>query len=887
MKKFLLIMIMNCFAWTAFAQFGSITGKVMDGETNEEMIGVTVIINGTSKGSITDLDGVFTISRVAPGSHELRISYVGYEEVKLDISVSADQTTDIGVVTLGTNVIGLKQVEVFAAISEDRATPIAVSSIKAEMIEERFAGLDLPDMVNNIPGVYAIQGAGGFGDQEVYIRGFDQTNVAFLVNGIPVNDMENGRMYWSNFAGLSDVTRRMEVQRGLGASRLAISSLGGTVNMITKPNEARKGGRLEHQIGNGTWNNRTRFSFHTGEGRNGWSISFQGSRFSTNSNLIGLPSNQQGGYVPGAFVDAWSYYLGIHKKVNNQHSFMFTAFGAPVNRGTAFNTFDDVYERAGTNYFNQATGYYNGDFFNARQNYAHKPQISLAHYWDIDKNTSLTTSAYISVADVYSTQFRKSEGGGLQYEVDAQGLYVDFDGMAAFNRAQTGASQNGNYGLLTVNNPGGQLDAPPITGYASQYFLEARHNDHFWYGVISTFNKKIDNWNITAGIDLRDYQAAHYATLFDAFGGDFVLDRDRRTYRDNNKLAPNNVIFEGDRFNYDYDGHVRWGAAFGQAEYTIGKFDVFSTVTLSSSQMWRTGHMWNANFPQNSLGESEKKRFNNYNLKFGGNYRITGRNSIYANLGHFTRAPFLTTAFQNPRYIDDYIGGITSESLYAAEMGYRYVSAKLRLNVNAYYTEWQNRAVKFQNIQDGVEYYYGTSNQDALHMGIEADVSWNILPTLEFTGYASFGDWRWKGVTDAVVTNNIDQTSTNITVYADDFPVGNAAQTTAGGGLHYTGVRDMYFGARVNHFDRLWVRFNPEDYPLPNLPAPARLPAYQVVDIYFGKYFRMGDIRGRFSGHINNVFDTEFVRWGSVFAGNIQKAYGFGRNYTLGLSFSF
>ncbi|MFO7877820.1 MAG: hypothetical protein R6U55_14690, partial [Desulfovermiculus sp.] len=60
---------------------------------------------------------------------------------------------------------------------------------------------------------------------KVAIVGVDSNNIGVLINGVPVNDMESGKVYWSNWAGLSDVTASMQVQRGLGASKLALSSL--------------------------------------------------------------------------------------------------------------------------------------------------------------------------------------------------------------------------------------------------------------------------------------------------------------------------------------------------------------------------------------------------------------------------------------------------------------------------------------------------------------------------------------------------------------------------------------------------------------------------------------------------------------------------------------
>ncbi|MES2396484.1 MAG: TonB-dependent receptor plug domain-containing protein, partial [Bacteroidota bacterium] len=121
-----------------------------------------------------------------------------------------------------------------------RETPVAFSNIGAKQIQEELASRDLPMLLNSTPGAYATEQGGGSGDARVTIRGFDQRNVAVLVDGVPVNDMENGQVYWSNWDGLGDVTRNVQVQRGLGASKLALASIGGTMNIITKGIDSKK-----------------------------------------------------------------------------------------------------------------------------------------------------------------------------------------------------------------------------------------------------------------------------------------------------------------------------------------------------------------------------------------------------------------------------------------------------------------------------------------------------------------------------------------------------------------------------------------------------------------------------------------------------------------------
>ena len=370
-----------------------------------------MIVKGTNKGGIANLKGNYSLKNIPVGKQTILIKYLGYENYSETVDVVDGQTTSIPLVELASAAIGLDEVEIFASVVDDRSTPVAVSSITAEQISERYDGLSIAEITSNTAGVYSIQGAGGYGDNEVYIRGFDQSNIAFLVNGIPVNDMENGRMFWSNFAGLNEVTRQMQVQRGLGASKLAISSIGGTVNMITKPADKSEGGKIEYQTGTGSWNQRLRFTYNTGLLPGGWAVSFQGSRTTTDRGFTGLPSTQTGGVVPGAFTDAWSYYLSISKTINEQHQIMFWGFGAPVNRGTAWQV--DEATRTSFNIqdlnFNNALGIYRGDIFNARQNKTHKPTMALSHFWDIDDRTSLNTSVYLSIAKVYSTQPRDAQ----------------------------------------------------------------------------------------------------------------------------------------------------------------------------------------------------------------------------------------------------------------------------------------------------------------------------------------------------------------------------------------------------------------------------------------------------------------------------------------------
>jgi len=135
-------------------------------------------------------------------------------------------------------------------VAKVRETPVAVSAISVSEITLKTGNLEFPEIMNKTPGVYATKQGGGYGDSRISLRGFDQRNTSFLINGQPVNDMENGWVYWSNWQGLTDVASGIQIQRGLGASRLAVPSVGGTVSIFTKAASKSQGGKVLQMIGN-------------------------------------------------------------------------------------------------------------------------------------------------------------------------------------------------------------------------------------------------------------------------------------------------------------------------------------------------------------------------------------------------------------------------------------------------------------------------------------------------------------------------------------------------------------------------------------------------------------------------------------------------------------
>jgi iron complex outermembrane receptor protein len=244
---------------------------------------------------------------------------------------------------------------------------------------------------------------------------------------------------------------------------------------------------------------------------------------------------------------------------------LFTIFGAPADRGRAYNTNTANYEKYDNYMYSQAMGFYNGQFLSVSQNYSHKPQMTIMSLWNLNEKMTLTTSAYASIARAYGT----ARSGG---EILTKEGYQDFEAYKTANIAN----------VQTIQNPYGAYGTS-LTGSQSTRMIEARYNNHNWYGVISNLNYQIDpTTSIVAGIDLRDYTATHYAKVHHLLGGEFWVDQFSGI--DNNLLTPNRVARKGDKVRYDYDGNVRWGSALRKSKRPFPSSTFLHLQTIRASR---------------------------------------------------------------------------------------------------------------------------------------------------------------------------------------------------------------------------------------------------------------------------------------------------------------
>lgn len=845
MRKFLALAFLLTSA-TIFAQ-GTITGTVIDAGMDAPLPGANVKVVGTPGGTVTDFDGKFGIE-VQDSGGIIEISYVGFETQKIEFNVTGGETVDLGQILLEPDADALEEVIITTySIAIDRKTPVAVSTIQSEAIETRLGNQEFPEILKSTPGVYATKGGGGFGDAQIRLRGFESENIAVLINGIPVNDMENGRVYWSNWAGLSDVTRFMQVQRGLGASKVAVPSIGGTINIVTRTTDQEEGGSLIYSLGNDGYS-KVSATLSTGKMDNGWAATVSGAKTTGN------------GYIDGTEFSGFSYFVNIAKDINEDHQLSFTAFGAKQHHGQRQNAQPvDIYmdSESGTR-FNADWGYMNGQVLHIEDNFYHKPQISLNHYWDISENTELSTAVYAS--------FGSGGGGGFGG--------VNKFGVGTFNNPSEyrfGYLQPVNVDLIVEENIArGAL--------GSETFLRASRNDHQWYGALSTLSTEIfENVEFTGGLDVRYYQGEHFTELTDLLGGRYAFD-------DSNVNNPVHAAQVGDKIFYHDIGTVLWEGGFAQLEYSDGTLSAFVSGSASNTSYKREDFFNYLDSDPNR--ETDFQHFFGYMAKGGANYNIDNNNNFFANVGYFEKAPFANAVFLN--YRNDINEGAENQKIFSAELGYGYRSSNFRVDLNVYRTEWNDKTFvqRFQN-PDGTIGSANILGLNALHQGVELEMNYRPFENLVLTGMASFGDWTWRNdVRNVDVFDEEQNLVRTINLYVADLKVGGSAQNTFAASADYEVMEGTHLRANWNYFDDLYADFDPETRSTRELGQSWKLPAYGVVDFGLTHKFQIGEFEAMLIGNVNNVFDTEYIQMARG-GRNDGVFYGFGRTYNIGTKFNF
>ncbi len=185
MKKYFLLISFLFFIVSSLAQTGTIRGFVSDKNTGEAIMFCNVTIDGTSQGSQTDLNGMYTLSKIPVGKHKIVVTFIGYKKLTQDISLNKGQILTLKF-ELESSTVNIGEVEI-SAERQEMKTDVKAASIKItnedlNLVPTIGGEADLAQYMQIIPGVIFTGDQGG----QLYIRGGSPVQNKVLLDGMTI-----------------------------------------------------------------------------------------------------------------------------------------------------------------------------------------------------------------------------------------------------------------------------------------------------------------------------------------------------------------------------------------------------------------------------------------------------------------------------------------------------------------------------------------------------------------------------------------------------------------------------------------------------------------------------------------------------------------------------
>ncbi len=930
-KKVLLFLSLALFfiPGLVLAQNVTIQGSIKDRQTGEAVPGVEVRVLRSSV--FSDATGAFSLTIPTNASDAVvSFSRTGFAPIDTLIKLNSGNIS-LGTLNL-TSQAGIEQLS-----GEEVISTVTLSSDEGG----NEGAQNIAGVLTASNDLFASTAAFGFSAARFRIRGYDSENNLIYLNNIPVNDQEDGYVFWNAWGGLNDAVRSRNNSIGLQPIEFSFGGVGGAVSIDTRATSQRKQLRVSYALSNRTYRHRLMATYSSGM-KNGWAVTLSGSHRWADE-----------GYVPGTSYDAWSYFLSVDRKINDRHTLNLTALGAPTIRGRSTSSVQEMYDLAGTNFYNSYWGYQNGKKRNSQMVNTHQPITILRHDWEISKKSTLSTSVGyefgrdgVTALDWYDAKdprpdYYRRLPSYIENDQrdDVEQLLRENEALRQIDwAAMYDANRNS---IQTINDADG-IVGNNVTGKRSQYVVEERRSDMSRASVNTNFRSAVtDNFTLTAGLSYQAQKTEYFKVLDDLLGGDFYVDIDKFAEFENlgddeviqNDLStPNRLVQEGEKFGYNYNIVNNRAGAWIQGEWKFNKFDFFAAANANHSRFWREGNVQNGRF-ENSIGKSEVQSFFDYGAKGGLTYKLNGRNYFVFNGAYLTRAPFTRNAYVSPRTRADFAAGAVLEKILSGEVNYLLRSPGFKVKATGYFTQFDDqisiRSFYLDNaIPDGnggvrggfVNYIM--SNISTQHMGVEFATEFTTpIPGLKARAVAAIGQNIYTNRPDVEVFLDTDAASLGQRqVYIKNFYVAGSPQTASSFTLSYNGKDFWFANLSFNYFDNSWIDFYPErrtteavsyvDDPQyinevvePGSPLwkqiidQEKAPSAFTMDFFGGKSFKINDLFIYLNVGVNNILDKkDFITGGyeqyrfDFEEKNVNRFpsryfYGYGRNYFISLAF--
>lgn len=713
--------------------------------------------------------------------------------------------------------------------------------------------------------------------------------------------------YWWNWNGIRDLASHIQIQRGMGNSKIMVPSLGATMQIIAKAMKRKKTGFLNYSVGNDNFHKMTA-SYESAINKQGWGFSALASR------------TQGDGYIHGTKFRGYTYFFSALYKPNTRQQFKLMAFDAPQQHDQSLpqsiQTLLKYGRRHSSNY-----GYLKKQYLPERRTFYQRPVVNLNWNWNLSKKLSLSTLLYGSWSNGGTTRLYpvtpKKEKGDAEKRRDAKTGLIDWDAIYKVNRSIAPVEIEGRQYIVGDKDNGASLISSAI-------------NNQLRYGLRSDLSYKTRHWAVNGGVDLRHYRIENFSGISDFLGLSAWHEDDQiarpggfyvfHSHKPNEFFAH---VKATNRIGYDNVDVIDYSSLFSQLSYKSQYLSAFVQLAGSKQDNVRWDYM---NYLPPHDDKSPRVTNWGYQVKGGLNFKPAWNQSLFINAGYNVLQPLQNNIFLNFRNEVNPVA--KNQKVINTEVGYGFESQYFTMHLGLYNTVWKDRAITKTTPNVEVELDNGSretsdivSDESGItetHRGVEFNFEALLAKRLKFQGFFSYGDWKYDK--NAVIktfdvmlrpVKPVDlQTNKPIedqTIYLKGKKVPNAAQLTYGMGLDWGVFGGLHALLNWKYNGDLYADYKPADFQgAKNRDRQQiKMPDYNLFNagIYWEFKLRDGK-RLRFQFNVDNLLDTDYLSkmvdnnpLGTAVAanGNTYKGmdvsnrvyWGMGRTWSAGVSLRF
>ena len=657
-------------------------------------------------------------------------------------------------------------------------------------------------------------------------RAYSSQYSDIYMNGVQVNNLENGQFNYSTIGGMNDATRNQDAATPFEVNAFGMSSIGGSSNYDFRASNYAAGNKVTLSGLNRNYTLRAMYTYGTGLTKKGWAF------FGT----VGYRwANMNTAAVDGTFYNSLGYFLSAQKVINENHSLNLATWGNSTERAQQGASTDEAYWLANDRQYNPYWGYQNGEKRASRVVNNYEPSVLLTWDYKINERMKLTTSAFTKYAKYSSTRLNyNGQNPAPDYWKNFPSYNYDVWSNTGTAAEYAAWEKSRDYWMSSIRHR--QIDFDKLyfanqqlntTGHDAVYWIEAKHNDHLANSLGSTFDWSIDNsTKFQVGLQLANNKGYHYSTMEDLLGGAYfhnVNTYAQGRYASNDSEIqydlnnPNGVVREGDKMRYDYDIISQNAKAWASFVKDKGISHNYLSVKMGATQMWRNGHMLNGFYDpakgwakNASYGKSGKAHFLDGGFKVGSTLNLGKGNSISMGVGYEARAPRASVAFESPEMNNNFVPNLKKEKIFSAELGYALNCSWARLNLTGYYThtydgtDWQN--FYFDDVNSFT--YVSLTGLEKDYYGAELGVTFKVTSNFDINVTGTMAEAKYTSNSRVDYMLSTEGTTKQDICYNKGMRESGTPLAAVSLGLSYR-IKGWYLDLTGNYYDRIYLSYSP------------------------------------------------------------------------------